>query len=134
MAVQSDLREVDVARVNERGIQTSGGEWLNLSRYANAADVPLPQAGDRVLLHLDRQGFVRKIEMVAPATVAPRSEAGPSTDGSGEAPKAPPARDTVVTRLACLNTATAVLSSGGRIAEADAVIELAERLETWATR
>jgi len=45
-----------------------------------------------------------------------------------------PGREVVVTRLACLNTAAAVLSSGTREAEPEAVLALAEQLERWALR
>ena len=45
-----------------------------------------------------------------------------------------PGREVVVTRLACLNTAAAVLSSGTRVADPEAVLALAVQLERWALR
>lgn len=43
-------------------------------------------------------------------------------------------RGRVITRLAVLNTAAAILSSGGGAATADDVLALAGQLEAWATR
>jgi hypothetical protein len=45
-----------------------------------------------------------------------------------------PDRDTVITRLAVLNTATAILSAGGLPVVASEVVALAGQLEAWATR
>ena len=46
----------------------------------------------------------------------------------------PPERESVITRLAVLNTATAILSSGARATTPEDVVKLAKRLEDWATR
>jgi hypothetical protein len=46
----------------------------------------------------------------------------------------PPDKDTRITRMNVLSTATALLSSGYREADPEAVITLAERLERWITR
>lgn len=43
-------------------------------------------------------------------------------------------RGTIITRLAALNTATAILSSGGGAATLDEVLATAARLEAWALR
>jgi hypothetical protein len=114
---QLEIREVLVGRTNGHGFQTSDGEWINISKFARAEDVALPRAGERVQVSLDRSGFVRKIATVAPpapelAATQPSVEASPTAaTHAGETVK-----DVVVTRLAVLNTATAILSSGGRVA------------------
>jgi len=46
----------------------------------------------------------------------------------------PPDRDTRIMRQAVLNTATAILASGGRATDAKAVFELAAALERWVSR
>jgi hypothetical protein len=118
-----DFIEGVVGKCNERGFTLRGREgWLNVSRYANPAPT-VPAEGSRVRVGMDASGFVRTVEVLA-APVA--QETAPVPTG--------PARETAVTRMACLNTATAILSSGGREANVDDVLEMAERLERWVTR
>jgi hypothetical protein len=135
MAVELTIREVTVERVNGSGFN-SDEQWWNISKFAKPGDVGMPSVGDRVLVSVDKSGFVRRIETpTAPATPAPASV-------TPEAPGAPLTASTiaqddrgiVITRLAVLNTAVAVLSSGGRPTSADEVLALAGRLEAWAVR
>lgn len=124
LVVNTPLEYVEgiVARTNERGFTLRGREgWLNLSRYASPAPV-VPPEGTTVRVGLDASGFVRSIEALA----APQEQAASTTPAGG--------REQAVTRLACLNTATAILSSGGREADPDDVMALAERLERWVQR
>lgn len=107
-----------------------GRDWLNISKYANAADAPMPAMGEQVKVTLDKAGFVRKVEQIAPAAqveaLQPEQQPAmvPTIDG----------RDIRITRLAVLNTATAILSSGSRAAEPQEVMSLAEWLENWVLR
>lgn len=119
--------DATVKRVNGRGFTVAERDgWLNLSRYADPADVPLPVAGQRVMLSLDGQGFVRRI-----------TPAGASAAGSAPSDQPAPARgragrDAIITRLAVLNTATSILSAGSQPVDPAAVLALAARLEHWA--
>jgi hypothetical protein len=112
-----------VERVNERGFtlrERTG--WLNVSQYAQ---IEAPKRGQYVRVRLDGSGFVRAVEPVA------------TTNGHKAAQSAPsrrPDRDVIVTRLAVLNTATAILSSAYRETNGPEVMELAADLEQWATR
>jgi hypothetical protein len=134
---QLDTRDVTAQQVNGNGFKTTDGDWLNLSKFAKPADVSMPHVGDRVVVSLDRSGFVRKVEpAAAPAKPAEPVQAAPAP--ATPPPSAPSIvqddRGVVVTRLSNLNTATAILSSGGRVANPDEVLALAARLEVWATR
>jgi hypothetical protein len=114
-----------VCAVNERGLRLDGEDsWRNFSKWADALGEPA--RGDRVHLTLDRAGFVRSVAVVteaAPAEMVPiRTK--------------PTDRDTRITRMACLNTATSILQSrqerGGM--DIEEVMALATLLEAWVTR
>lgn len=120
-----------VEAANPRGLLLAGRDgWLNISRYADPAPA-IPSEGSLVRLGLDKAGFVRTIEVEAegerPASAAVSETAGSYGQTFG-------LRDQRIMRQAVLNTATAILSSGGREADADEVVALAERLEGWVTR
>lgn len=136
MATTTTL-EATITRTNGRGFQIAEqpGAWLNISRYADPGDVQVPPVGARVTLVLDGQGFVRRIgpASAAPATSA-NGQAGTFTSGPASTFAARPGKEVVIARLAVLNTATSILASGGRPADAKEVIALAEVLEAWATR
>ena len=123
-----------IEQVNGRGFRLQGRDgWLNVSQYARLTGAP--QRGQRVRVKLDGQGFVRNVTPIQGEQATPT----PSTNGNGRhaphsAPSERPDRDVIVTRLAVLNTATAILSSGARPAAAEDVVKLAKRLEEWATR
>lgn len=118
-----------VARVSKNGFQLSEREgWLNVSKYAEG--VALPSVGAVVLAELDGKGFVRRIEQAGSvaATNVSRHASARSSAGSD-------ARQTAITRLACLNTATAILGGGpGSAIDAAEVVKLAGRLEAWVIR
>jgi len=136
MAVQLEVKEVDVSRVNGHGFQTRDGEWVNLSKFADPAACPLPVAGQRVRVSLDSKGFARRVEVVdrLPTATALPVQAPSAGATASDAPTAPASREAVITRLAVLNTAAAILCSAGqRVATAD-VLSVAGQLEAWATR
>jgi len=115
-----------VEAANPRGFLLAGREgWLNISRYAEPPP-PIPAEGARVRVGLDKAGFVRAIEVEA--------EPEPSLAAVHESPAHYGLRDTRIMRQAVLNTATAILSSGGRAADPEDVLELASQLEAWVTR
>ena len=110
---------------NAKGSQLEGRDgWLNLSKFA--VGVAGPERGARVRVGLDKSGFVRTVETSAPIGECVVNES--VTTGTR------PDREVCITRMACLNTATALLSSGGQPMELGAVIELAGTLEAWVTR
>ena len=111
---------------NAKGFQLEGRDgWLNISKFA--AGVAAPERGDRVRVGLDKAGFVRTVESVSPIGEYEGKES--ITTGTR------PDREVCITRLACLNTATAILSSGGRaIGDVATVLETAARLEQWVCR
>ena len=118
-----------VATPNDRGLKLSGRDgWFNLSRYADPAPT-LPTRGESVVIGLDTAGYVRSVE----ANTAELRRIGPS-DATESVPAALHDRETCITRMACLNTATAILASGAHTADADAVLALAGRLEVWVLR
>ena len=119
-----------VEAANPRGLLLAGREgWLNISRYADPAPA-IPPEGSLVRLGIDKAGFIRTIEIEAEAE---RPAFAVSETTPGYAP-AFSLRDQRIMRQAVLNTATAILSSGGREADPDDVVALAERLESWVTR
>jgi hypothetical protein len=134
MAHQRDPRAVAVERTNGDGFKANG-EWLTFSTFSKPDD--LPMVGERVVVSRDKAGFVRKVETVTPPATAP-ARALATPEGTPRASVAPvivqDARGIVVSRLAVLNTAATILSSGGRVAEADADLALAGKLEAWATQ
>lgn len=113
-----------VVKVHNRGFQLEGHDgWLNVSKYANPAP-EIPSAGQVVTVAIDRSGFVREIGRPDPQ---PAAQLEP-------APSGPANRERVVTRLACMNTATAILSAGNKPVKSEDVLTLAARLEAWANR
>jgi hypothetical protein len=130
-----------VSRVNERGVLLDGrSDWLNVSKFAGG--IWLPDAGDRVRLTLDSAGFIRKIAPLEQAAAAPvdthpapqvsTPAQPPAVDVGGD--RGPVDRDRRILRQAVLNTATAILTSGGRQTEVSAVLAAAEVLEQWVLR
>jgi hypothetical protein len=89
---------------------------LNVSKYAPTDDVSLPQAGDRVELTLNGQNLVSRITVMAGIAVPEHLD-----DASGGAPD----RQSVITRLAVLNAATAILAAGNLEVDPDGVVSLA---------
>ena len=148
MAQQLDTRVVEVGRTNGHGFQATSGDWLNFSRFAKPEDFIMPAPGSTVTVYLDKAGFVRRIapveRAVSPTPFAPaRMASAPSTTPTSTTPAErvvlaahveQDARGVVVTRLAVINSAVAILSSGGGAATVDEVLAIAATLEAWATR
>ena len=109
---------------NSKGFQLEGRDgWLNISKFA--AGVAAPERGARVVAGLDKAGFVRTVELVEVSS----AEAPPTE------PRTSPDRETAITRMAAINSAIALLSSGGRaIGDVASVLETAARFEQWVCR
>jgi len=150
-----------VALANERGLKLDGHEgWYNVSKYAE--HVVVPSKGARVVLGLDSAGFIRSVSpselAEAPdeppwptdaplagrtASVLPKQPTREQEDAflaalggdTGDVePGEPPDRETKIGRMAALNSATAMLSSGGQRAAPEAVLALAQQLTDWVER
>ena len=113
-----------VACSNAKGFQLEGRDgWLNISKFA--ASVAAPERGARVRVGLDKSGFVRSVE---PMTTAVVNTPGAAVSTAMEAPD----KETRIGRMAVLNSAIALLSSGGRsISDVEAVLGTAAQLEQW---
>ena len=133
----SEVLTGTVSRVNERGLILNDEDcWLNVSRYAKPAPV-LPRVGESVRVYLDKDGYVRDVERVPyEVDVPPPEEPSRQVEAtrSNGSTALTPDRDLRICRQAVLNTATAILSSGGLPASPDEVLALAERLEAWVGR
>ncbi len=139
--VTATFLEGRVTAANGNGFKLHNvADWLNLSKYAKPADVFVPRVGEHVRVKVDNSNFVRS---VAGLPVA----GGEAQPGAQEAqPEAAPeprteaimsqvdAKDLRITRLACLNTSTAIIAGSTGRANPDEVIALAERLESWVLR
>jgi hypothetical protein len=128
--------DVTITRVSEKGFKVAEGDrWLNWSRFAS--DHATLLVGARVRVTLDGREFVRAVEIVEAPKPAPGAASSESALGEPIALTLGIQQDdrgTVISRMNVLSTATAILSSGGRATDVEAVIELAERLEKWITR
>jgi hypothetical protein len=124
----SETIEGLVERVGSYGFTLDGRDgWVSISKFADPRP-ELPAEGARVRVDLDRSGYARAIEVLeaAPFTAEPsRGESGNTSYLD---------RDTRIMRQAVLNTAVALLSSGGREVSLEDVIDTAETLEQWVTR
>lgn len=122
-----DAIEGVVARVGSYGFTLDGREgWVSISKFADPRP-DLPVEGARIRAELDRSGYARTIEILE------MPEPGTS-NRDGATPLLLPDRDTRIMRQAVLNTAVALLSSGGRETNLDDVIATAEALEQWVVR
>lgn len=121
-----DLRGV-VLRTNGSGflLKPEQGEqaWRNFSKYAAPEDTAMPEVGMVVLLTLDQKGYIRKVQPTGERVQLEQPRRG----GGGRDQK-------TITRLAAINSAIAVLTSGGRQTDTTAVLREAAILEAWALR
>ena len=108
--------------MNPKGIRLAGADgWLNFSKFA-AGLVP-PMRGQAVTLTLDRQGFVRSVEIIE------------NDSGASPAPRGVPGatRDVTITRLAVLKAAAEFAAGRPEIRSGD-VVKIAASWERWVTR
>ena len=114
-----------VAKTNSTGLQTAEdpGRWINLSKFSQPAPI-IPPVGTVVELALDGSGFIREIRALG-------TNAAPGASGSTE--RRAPVTDTQTVRLACLTAAATFLAPRAE-AKREHLLELAELMETWATR
>ena len=142
MATQNLTQQIGiVAAVTATGLKLDEmDEWLTFSKFSK---ITHPSEGDRVIVAYDDRRFIHRIQQTTPepaadatfrARLAVQPVAQPEQPEPALVGPFPPSKDRTITRLAVLNTATAILASGGHAADPDTVIALAARLEAWATR
>lgn len=111
-----------VERRNDKGVQIQG-EWHNYSKYASTADIAPCTVGDTVRLD-EESGYIMALRVVSEAP--PPSQAAAAVSAIE--------RDVRIMRQALLNTATSILTSGGRSTSGGHVCSLAAELEKWVLR
>lgn len=131
----AEVIEGRVEQVGSYGFVLAGREgWVSLSKFATPRPT-LPQVGQSVRVGLDKSGYARTITPVGASAMQPTGQPGePLPFAAPAQPQSGFDRDTRIMRQAVLNTATAILASGGQVVELGAVIEFAEALEQWVTR
>jgi hypothetical protein len=112
-----------VEKVNPKGIKIHG-KWFNYSKYMK--ETPDVNEGDEVLATLDGD-FIMKLRVVV------QSNGEDKTNNHYiEKMKREIERQVVITRLACLNTATEVLKTHSKPITSETLFRVAAQLEEWA--
>jgi hypothetical protein len=130
-----------VAKVNPNGFLLQGRDsWTNLSRFADPRPA-VPQIGDRVRVGLDKSSYARCVQVITPSATPVYSGGYNAVAGaqnamaSTEPPRSDSAgRDLRIVRMNAITNATAIVSSGGQVADIGDVIAYAATLEAWVTR
>lgn len=114
-----------IERTNGSGFRLAEhDQWMNFSKFGTPP--PMPSIGQKVSVRLNAKGYILRLFVHDPE-VAPTEQEPVTTS-------LPPTRDQTITRLATMNTATTILSSGNRPTSVDDVLALAAQLEAWAIR
>lgn len=123
------------------GVNGSGflvrGTWWNVSKFAKNVTT-MPRTGDEIRAELDRQGFVRRLEVLNDSAAVSDKENGVH-NGAHAALPTHQAPDSTSARIAALSAAVAVLAAlpvrhpARQSVEAagDAVLDLAARFAAW---
>jgi len=112
-----------VVSVNPKGVRLDTHDgWLNFSRFAT--DLVPPERGQLVTLTLDRQGFVRTVD-VADAGASPICRSAPGATTAQ--------RDRTITRLALVKAAAEFAAARPSLKSGD-VVKIAASWERWVTR
>ncbi len=125
-----------VRATNTHGVKLDGEtEWRNYSKFSKAEDLAQPFIGQQVTIGLDKAGFVRTLAPIG-TNGYHKPAAQPAEASPAPAESAPVVLDTqrIISRQAMLNTATSMLSSGGRAVDPKEAVALAAKLEQWVWR
>jgi hypothetical protein len=119
------------------GFKLDGGEWLTVSKFADPKP-EIPPVGARVVVGLDQKGFAYTVERTDLRIVEPAASAVQDAKAAAQQSVAvhrgdAPTRDTIITRLAVLKSASHIAASRPTMDRA-ALLELATALEAWAVR
>lgn len=131
-----------VERVNPKGIKIEG-RWYNYSKYMEE-EVPVLNEGDEVKAGIKGE-WVMKLNLLSrqnfeegnlPFRQTQDSAQGWDKRGNYylEKERREAERQVVITRLACLNTATEILKSLVKPITSKNVFKIAEELESWVWR
>ncbi|GBD38170.1 hypothetical protein HRbin37_00415 [bacterium HR37] len=117
-----------VEKANARGIKLDG-KWYNYSKFMEE-DIPKVSEGDRVEVDISGD-WIKGVKILShrPSELVEDRESYFT-----EKRKRDLERQIVVTRLACLNTATEILKSHARPIKAKSLFRVAEELENWVWR
>jgi len=102
-----------IEAVNDKGVKIDG-EWYNFSQYDR---VEIPNEGEEVEIEV-RGKWIKSLTFTGERRV--QKKENQFID-----------KDTRITRLALLNTATSILTTYGKPVEVDSVINTAHVLETY---
>lgn len=117
-----------VEKANARGIKLDG-KWYNYSKFMEE-DIPKVSEGDRVEVDISGD-WIKGVKILSHRS----SELVEDRESYfTEKRKRDLERQIVVTRLACLNTATEILKSHARPIKAKSLFRVAEELENWVWR
>lgn len=137
MATELALVVGSVKSTNSRGLKIAEyPDWLDYSKFARPEDLDQVNPGQRARIWLDRANYIRRVEVLPGAEAnggAPAPSAAKNAAAQALAARAVD-RERTIARMAVLNTATNILSSGGRQAEPVEVLRLAAELEEWVHR
>lgn len=132
-----------VIKANDSGviIDTMPDVWLNKSSRGDAAALTLPQVGQTVSIEAtpwkDRL-YIQSIAVNGTGTTShTAAHHAPESAHDAQETSQEPDRERRIARMACLNTATALLSHNvpvGECIRAEVLEALAARLESWVYR
>jgi hypothetical protein len=116
-----------VERVNPRGVRIDG-RWYNYSKYIK--NTPKVNEGDEVEVDINGD-WIMGLKILSRQLFEARENKG---NHYTEREKGEVERQVVITRLACLNTATEVLKSHAKPITSENLFKSAEELEDWVWR
>lgn len=116
-----------VEKVNPKGIRVDG-RWFNYSKYIEE-EIPEINEGDKVKIDV-KGDWIMRFKLLA------RESLGENKRENFQMPKLRRENDRqiVITRLACLNTATEILKLYAKPITSKNLFKVAEELEAWVWR
>jgi hypothetical protein len=116
-----------VERINSKGIRVDG-RWFNYSKYIGE-EIPQVNEGDKVKIDV-KGDWIMRFKLL---------DQGSSEENKRESFQMPKLRretdrQIVITRLACLNTATEILKLYAKPITSKNLFKVAEELESWVWR
>lgn len=116
-----------VEKVNPKGIRVDG-RWYNYSKYIEE-EIPEVNEGDKVKIDV-KGDWIMKFKLLS------RESFGENKRENFQMPrgKRETDRQVVITRLACLNTATEILKLYSKPITSKNLFKVAEELESWVWR
>lgn len=127
--------EGKVTRTNDKGLQIAGRDgWLNISKFANELDCPMPKVGQTVRLTLDKSGYIREIAPVVDAPATMQVSAPTEDSATAQTPVSDDRKQQLIVRQCVLKVAADLATIGGMASNVEETLSLAARLENWVLR